>query len=176
MTITTSGMKKFRKLAIVAVACAGFSGMAMAEDGMCLSFESDRECLAGEAVALALRLRCVDYRTGLEGSWVNPSIWQYKPKRDGNGCEVHYKLSKLLDEEAQEKTGGGKGKANNTNRGVASALLDNNDQYAIDLLQEFMDTITYNAKLNPEYGDAQAEADMFVLEALDLQSSIGSLQ
>ena len=142
----------------------------------------DREVLAGDIVDLAMELRCLNYPSnGIEGTWdATNAVWQFKPKRGGDGCEVHYKLSKLLDELAQDKQND-KGKPNNKNRGAASALRDGKDQGAFDLLQGFIDTILYHARVNPnyvgttEFPTAASAAQYFVGHALSIQNEVGDL-
>jgi hypothetical protein len=142
MAISKTGdktsIKKAGGIAPAFVTCGGFGSVVLAD------CDADRESAAYEAEALARYVRCVDYPPGLLGSWPadNP-IWQFRPRRGGFGCEVNYKLSKKLDEAPPEKTGN-KGKPNNTNRGVASALRDYKDQAAYELVQQFMDTIAYS--------------------------------
>ena len=161
-----------------------FSGYSTAVLADCAT---DRDDAIDDTLILARAVGCTDYPShidGIFGNW-NPDnpIWQFKGNK-GNGCEVHYKLAKLLDEFAQvKKDNKGKGDPKNANRGVAAALADNNDQYAYDQLQQFMDTIMYSAKLNPGYDDtlsagfptAAGAAQDFVDEALLIQNDVGDL-
>jgi hypothetical protein len=159
MTISKSSkkvrIKKVGGIAAILFTCGSFGSVALAD---C------REIVALDAEALAIQLRCSGYRDGLDAEWKGDPIWQYKGKK-GDGCEVHYRLAKKLDEEPQLKTTV-KGKPKNTNRGVASALRAYKDEAAIESLQQFMDTIMYNAKLNPDPDvDAAAAAQAFVDDA-----------
>jgi hypothetical protein len=166
-------IKKVGGIAAILFTCGSFGSVVLADCDL------NRESAAYEAEALARYVRCVDYPVGLTGTWDpgNP-IWQFKGKK-GPGCEVHYKLSKKLDEEPQKKTTD-KGKPNNTNRGAASALRDHKDQAAYDSLQKFIDTIMYDAKLNPNFasngtGNAAENADVIISDALSIQASVGDL-
>jgi hypothetical protein len=161
------------------VVFSGYSGAVLAD------CDTDRVDAIDDALILARAVGCTEYPAGIDGidsNWDNDNpIWQFRPKKGGNGCEVHYKLIKLIDEKEQEKTGKGKGQAKNENRGVAAALADNNDQYAYDQLQEFMDTIMYSAKVNllyvgtTEFPTAAGAAQYFVGEALLIQGDVGDL-
>ncbi len=130
------------------------------------SCQDDADLIAGDVMQLQTDLACPEYPDSVDGitgeyEGLTP-IWQYRPKRNGDGCEVHYKLSKLLFEKSQPKKG--KGKANNGDyRGAYAALLDGQYQYAHDLLVQFnlsaMDaTLTPDDKFVPgPYGDGTAE-------------------
>jgi len=161
------------------VVVSGYSGAVLAD------CDTDRADAIDDALILARAVGCTEYPAdidGIDSNWDkdNP-IWQFRPKKGGNGCEVHYKLAKLIDEKEQVKTGKGKGVAKNENRGVAAALADNNDQNAYDQLQQFMDTIMYNAKVNllyvgtTEFPTAAGAAQYFVGEAYSLQMDVNDL-
>ncbi len=152
---------------------------ASASAGHC---EDLRAELTENAMDIAVVLRCTDYPSnslGFEGKWdpLNP-IWQYRPKQGGDGCEVHYKLSKKLDDLSQKEEDEDSNKRKGPlkkNRGVARALEDHRDQTAFDLLQSFIDTILYGARLNPANDLAYAQAFDFVMQASDLQRAVGDL-
>jgi len=129
--------------------------------------------------------RCVDYPSNLlAGQW-NPEdpVWQWRGTK-GDGCEVHWKLSKLLDEE--NDSGGSKRKGKNANRGAAAELAHGRDFDAIDSLTEFVDTIEWNAKIRTDEhtladgtvhtaDNHQHFADDFVAEATDILGCVGEL-
>jgi len=111
---------------------------------------TDRDALIGWIEEFARFTRCVDYpRNTLAGQW-NPDdpVWEHRPKQDGNGCEVHWKLSKLLNEE--NDSGGTKRKGKNGNRGAASNLAGGKDLGAIDSLLEYIATIEDAAKVRKD--------------------------
>jgi len=90
-------------------------------------------------------VRCVDYPSNLlPGQW-NPDdpVWQWRGDA-GKGCEVHWKLSKQLNEENDSGTTPTK-KGSKNNRGAANALEEKNDDDAVLRLQTFIDTILYDA-------------------------------
>lgn len=127
--------------------------------------------------------RCVDYPSNvLPGQW-NPDdpVWQHRPKQGGDGCEVHWKVSRLIDEATLEYSNPDR-KGKNGNRGAASELEDGKDTDAYDSLQEFIDTLNYSAVVAThvfEDGtehDHQALEDAFVSEARDIQECIGRLR
>ena len=162
---------------------SGYSGAVLADQ-----CADDRDAAITATVELASELACELYPegvTGILGTWNkdNP-IWQFRPRKGGNGCEIHYKLNKKLNELPQNNTKPGKCKSKIDSRGVAALLEDGKDQNAFDMLQQFMDTIMYNARVNPGYDetkspgygkDAAEAAQYFVNGAYNIQTSVNSL-
>jgi len=160
---------------------------------------TDAECVSlldstvGDVKQLQTDLACMSYPdaiTGITGKYPsNNPIWQYRLKKkknsfdQGDGCEVHYKLSKLLLELAQEKKG--KGKGNSGFRGAYAALLDGQYQYAYDLLGKF-NLNALDATTEPEfnngdgvvkqYDDADAAVKHFLGRGMIIQGQIDTLK
>ncbi len=159
-----------------------FSGYSSAVFADCAT---DRADAIEDTQILARALACTDYPNNwdeITGNW-DPlnAIWQFRPKKGGNGCEVHLKLNKKLDEAPQKDPKPGKGKSTIDSRGAAALLEDFKDQNAFDMLQQFMDTIMYNAKLNrlyvgtTEFPTKEDAAQYFVDQALLIQNDVGDL-
>jgi len=104
------------------------------------------------------------------GQWNDAAIWQFKGK-NGDGCEVHTKLAKLLYEERTDEPPPRK-KGNNVAKGAANDLDDGKYQSALDQLQLFIDTIVNDAKLNPNNPDAAEQADDWVTWAMGMQGKV----
>ena len=167
----------------VAAAIFTLALSATASAGEC---EKDAEALAESVRVLRADLACVAYPDGIidpDNPAVYPTdnpIWQYRPKKGGDGCEVHYKLSKLLFEKSQPKKG--KGKANNGDyRGAYAALLDGQYQYAHDLLAQF-NLSALDATLTPDdkfvdgpYGDAENTRKFFLGRGYVIQTQVAAL-
>jgi len=106
----------------VAASILGMSGIAMADDYVCV----DDTTLIGDLVATAFALRC---ETGVtpDGGW-NPDnpIWR---KGQTESCDIQNSLAKQLDEPRDETTEpppykGNKGKGNNVAAGAANDLFN----------------------------------------------------
>ena len=177
-------IKKLRGALVVAASLFGI-GIGNAEPYYCTGYRAD---LVEDIEEFARFVRCDGYPSSeLAGQW-NPEdpVWQWRGTQ-GNGCEVHWKLSKQLDEE--NDSGGDKTKGKNANRGAAASLADYNDIYAYDQLTNFVETIKFDAKLRSDdhtvdvdagtlehtMADHKTFADEFVAEALQLQKCIGKL-
>lgn len=106
-----------------------------------------RSDLVRDLPMVATSLRCDTD----SGTWPNGNpIWKYRSS--GDGCLVHSKLAKLLDEPRDSlsspppiKKGG------NTAAGAANDLANGKDDEALTKLYEFVNTILYSAKLNPNF-------------------------
>lgn len=128
--------------------------------------EADRIAVAGELSAMATSLRCA--RDG--GSWDdNDPIWYAGKKRPG--CDVHLSTSKLIDLVRTSEPPPRK-KGNNAAQGAANDVLDGKDDSALASLQEFIDTLMYNANALP--GKQGDESD-FSTSAVDAQTCIMGL-
>jgi len=110
-----------------------------------------------------------------DGAWPAPAIWQKKGK-GANGCEVHLTLAQQLyvpfdpdQPPLTKKNPKANGDAQATAKGAAGALRDGKQEDAIVHLTNFITTIDYDeidaisgaAKLNPDNGDAEAQATYF---------------
>lgn len=167
-------MKIKKIIGSIAVAVSLFALTSTASAVECTGQRVD---LAEEIRVLAVELRCGGYPIGLDGLWnIDDPIWQWKGKARF-GCEVHYKLSKLLDEtnDLDQKDPPGNKNGKNENRGARNDLLDNKDIDAFERLGEFVATILNKAKLNEDGHDHAADAQSFIDEALAAQTCIGSL-
>lgn len=119
----------------------------------------DQESVAVELERMAVAVRCKDNQTA-EGSWdVLDPIWQWK--RNGNGCEVHLKVSKLIDLERTEAPPPQK-KGKNKAQGAANDIRDGKYGGGQASLQEFIDTLWYSAKTRPGH---QQDEDNFMESA-----------
>lgn len=178
-------IKKICGIFAVAISLFGI-GSSNAEPYYCTGSRAD---LVADIQEFARFVRCDGYPSSeLAGQWnAGDPVWQWRGTK-GNGCEVHWKLSKQLDEE--NDSGGDKAKGKNANRGAAASLADNKDIYAYDQLTNFVETIKFDAKLRSDdhpmelsdgtvvlhkMADHQRFADDFVAEALQLQKCIGKL-
>lgn len=111
--------------------------------------QADHDACLAEAEEIIIKtdfLLCADDG----GQYVYDPIWQFKGKK-GDGCEVHAKLAKQLfvphdDPPANQ----GKGKGFRLAQGAANAILDHKFEDAILHLQNFQNTIEFNAKLNTD--------------------------
>ena len=141
-------IKKMSGSLVTAISVLALSAPAMA---------GDCDDVADAVEAAANNLICTT-DGGVTG-WSGDAIWQFKGKGD-LGCAVHSKLAKQLYVPHDEPPlGRGKGKGNNVAQGAANALRDHKYEDAIAHLQNFWDTIEYNARLNSDNPDAAAQAD-----------------
>jgi len=122
-----------------------------------------------DLIGLQTDLACENYPEGIGGGVYpeNNPIWQFRLKKkknstdQGDGCEIHYKLSKLLYENAQVKKGKGKGYA---------ALLDGKYQYAYDLLVNYS-LSALDATTEPMFNVAE-EGEIIKIEHEDADSAV----
>ncbi|MDH4108000.1 MAG: hypothetical protein OEW35_06770 [Gammaproteobacteria bacterium] len=115
-------------------------------------YPRSRAYLVEWAQELARFVRCDGYPDNvLAGQW-DPTdpIWQWRGDM-GDGCEVHWKLSRQLDEgnENGNTTPGKKG--SKANQGAANALASGNDDGALLHLTNFVTTIEENARVRDEH-------------------------
>jgi hypothetical protein len=131
--------------------------------------------MAGDCtdVAYAIKAASTNLICGdADANWTGPAIWQWKGKGE-LGCAVHEKLAKQLFVLHDEPPlGRGKGKGFRLAKGAANALLDHKYEDALLHLQNFWDTIEYNAKLNSDNPDAAAQAEAQQALAMDFMSMI----
>jgi hypothetical protein len=145
-----------------------FSAPALADD--CGSDPDPADILAMDVETLQLHVACGSYPEGIDteftGEWprANP-VWQYqagnkrKNEEPLEGCEVHYKLSKKLKDEAvtnENKKGGNKLGL----RGAYASLLDGKLQSAWDALESFK-TMANDATLNPNFVDSDGYVNVY---------------
>lgn len=140
-------IKKMSGSLAVAVTVLALSAPAMA---------GDCDDVADAIEAAANNLICTT-DGGLTG-WTGDAIWQWKGKGE-LGCAVHKKLAKQLFVPFDPSKPPPKKKGNNDAKGAANALRDHKYESAILHLQNFWDTIEYNARLNSDNPDAAAQAD-----------------
>ena len=140
-------IKKMSGSLVAAISVLALSGPALAGD--CTE-------VADAVEAAAINLICTT-DGGITG-WTGDNIWQWKGKGE-LGCAVHAKLAKQLyvpfDASKPPPKKGGK----NDGKGAANALRDHKYEDALLHLQNFWDTIEYNARLNSDNPDAAAQAD-----------------
>jgi len=142
-------IKKLCGAFAVAISVFALSTITLADSPYFSCPDTVRENVAEAIATMAVTLRCKDFTvyddgTVEIGTWPNDDpIWQKKPKKGGDGCEVHFSLSKLLDARDQDKKKNkGQGTPNNGDRrGAARAVRDFQNEYAKELLQGFIDTI-----------------------------------
>ena len=151
-------IKKMSGSLAVAVSLLALNGVAMAGD---CSLEST------DIKLQAATLRCEFLGNG---TYTGDPIWQFKGKGE-KGCVVHEKLAKLLYELRTDPPPEQK-KGNNKAKGAANDLDDHKYQSAIDQLQLFIDTIEYDAVLNPDYKGAADAAREQQNWAVDMQNQI----
>ena len=181
---------KINKLGgVVAVAavllCANVSS---ADEYLVQACPDTRDQLVYWIEEFARYTRCDGYPYPIDekrGQWnQDDPVWQHRPKQGGNGCEVHWKLSKLLDDE--NTSGGGKRMGQNGNRGAANNLDDGKYFEAIDDISEYIATIEEVAVVRGDdvldingvehlKDEHQHFADHFVDEAKNILSCIGEL-
>jgi len=161
-------MKANKIFGSIAVAASMFA-LSQTASADCLDGGTfDRASLVDEIAAEGTRIRCANYPSnGYEGTWdpENP-IWAWK--KNGLGCEIHYKLGKQFNETSQDTSRNSRG-----SRGAANDLADYKDDSAAQHLQNVMDTIMYSARLASE--DMADDAQSFVDSAFALQQCIGQL-
>ena len=120
--------------------------------------------------AMAYNLQCKP-----EGAWDTEAIWQWKGKGE-LGCAVHAKLAKQLHVPFDPDKPPPKKKGNNIAKGAANSLDDHKYQDAIDHLQNFWDTIEYNARLNSDDREDNREAEALADEQQEIaQMLIGQI-
>lgn len=195
--------KKMCGIFAVAISLFGISAISAQEsnDSFYCTGSIYRNDLAYAIEEFARFIQCEDYPSlQLAGQWnANDSVWQWRGGK-GKGCEVHYKLSKVLDEknDLNQEDPPGKKNGNNGNRGAANDLRDYDDISAFDQLDYFIETIKVDAKVRSDdhalfdddgkevyddnddavthtMADHQQFADDFVAEAEELQKCIGKL-
>ena len=141
-------IKKMSGSLAVAIAVLGLSSVATAD---CLDTITEIEMKAVE-------LRCSD--TGYN---TDTAIWQYK--RNGDGCVIHSKLARKLNEVRTEEPPRINKKGTNTAAGAANSFANGKYEAGLASLQDFIDTMLYSAKANP---GKQGEEDLLVEWATDV--------
>lgn len=170
---------------LAAICILTLSSPVMAGD--CLGVAKDIEDWAKDLVFTNDRV-AADGITIVRG-WVDPAgvtqtkaIWQFKGT-GAKGDAVHAKLAKQLFEERADYDpntmppykGAKTEKGGNLAAGAANMLRDGNYEGALLHLQNFWDTIEYNAKLNSENPDAETQADDQQAEALRFMGQIDAV-
>jgi len=160
-------------------------GAAFADDTSYFHCTStDRFEVAQDIENLAVTLRCIDFtKTGLTdpvtgketyvpGTWTAAAIW--KKGRKGNGCELHYNLSKQLHVLRTSKPPPRK-KGNNAAQGAANAVRDYKDDSALLHLQNFIDTIDGPAKIDPDNSDSAHQEGHFRQAVVDAKYCVAGI-
>ena len=143
-------IKKMSGSLAVAIAVLGLSSVATAD---CLDTITEIEHMADE-------LRC----STVDGDYNrDTAIWQYK--RNGDGCVIHSKLARKLNEERTEPPPRINKKRTNTAAGAANSFANGKYEAGLASLQDFIDTMLYSAKANP---GKQGEEDLLVEWATDV--------
>ena len=141
-------IKKMSGSLAVAIAVLGLSSVATAD---CLDTITEIEMKAVE-------LRCSDTTYNKD-----TAIWQYK--RNGDGCVIHAKLARKLNEERTKPPPRINKKGTNTAAGAANSFANGKYEAGLASLQDFIDTMLYSAKANP---GKQGEEDLLVEWATDV--------
>ena len=155
-------IKKLSGSLAAALAVFGLSGAAMA-DGHIQSCDDVVIDIERQAVAL----RCEP-----DGLWdpANP-IWQYRGKK-GDGCVLHEKLARKLNEERTEPPPKPNKKGKNTKAGAAEALAKGQYEEGLAQLQEFTDELLYSLEAKP---DMQDEEDALLEWGTDIYTAAANL-
>ena len=144
-------IKKMSGSLAVAIAVLGLSGVAAAD---CQDTITEIELMADE-------LRC----STVDGDYNrDTAIWQYKGTK-GDGCVIHSKLARKLNEVRTEEPPRINKKGTNTAAGAANSFANGKYEAGLASLQEFIDTMLYSAKANP---GKQGEEDLLVEWATDV--------
>jgi hypothetical protein len=150
-------IKKLSGSLAVAIAVCGLSGAAMA----------DCEDVIIEIERQADALRCEP-----DGLWdASMPIWQYRGKK-GDGCVLHEKLARKLDEERAEPPPKRNKKGTNTKAGAAEAFAKGQYEEGLAQLQEFIDELLYSLEAKP---DMQAAEDALVQWGVDIYTEASNV-
>ena len=149
-------IKKLSGSLAVAIAVLGLSGAAMA----------DCEDVIIEIERQADALRCEP-----DGLWdATMPIWQYK--RNGDGCVVHERLARKLNEVRTEEPPRINKKQTNTAKGAANSFANGKYEAGLLALQDFIDKMLYSSTTNP---GMQGEEDALVAWATDIYTEAANV-
>lgn len=147
-------IKKMSGSLVAATLLLGLNTVAMAD---CADVITEIELKANA-------LRCTTSSSGGQWDPANP-IWQYKGTK-GDGCVIHEKLARKLDEERTEPPPKINKNKTNTEAGAANNFRNGKYEAGQQSLQDFIDTMLYAAKTKD---GQQGEEDALVDWAMTMQ-------
>ena len=155
-------IKKLSGSIAVAIAVFGLSGAALADGHI-------ETC---DDVVIDIERQAVALRCEPDGLWdASMPIWQYRGKK-GDGCILHEKLARKLDEERTEPPPKKNKKGTNTAAGAAEAFAKGQYEEGLAQLQEFIDELRYSLEAKP---DMQDEEDALVQWGVDIYTAAANV-
>ena len=154
-------IKKLSGSLAVAMAVFGLSGAAIADDHL-------QSC---QDVIIEIELKADALRCGPYGWDPTMPIWQFRGTK-GDGCVVHEKLARKLNEERTEPPPKINKKGTNDAAGAANSFANGKYEAGLLSLQEFVDTMLYAANVKP---GMQGEEDALVEWGSDIYTAAANL-